>query len=96
MSVIYERVALIGLGLVAGSIPVTLTVGADTITTAIAENVPEERDARIQGIRVDDYIYVDLIRATPIGDLPIEVEQAVAHLHAQLPGAEGVDHDRVR
>ncbi len=60
-------------GLVAGSIPVTLTVGADTIATAIAENVPEGRDARIQGIRIDDFIYVDLIGATPIGDVPIEV-----------------------
>ncbi len=60
-------------GLVTGSIPVTLTVGADTITTAIAENMPEERDARIQGIRIDDYIYVDLLRTTPIGEVPIEV-----------------------
>ena len=60
-------------GLAAGSIPVTLTVGADTISAAIAENVQEEQDARIQGIRIDDYIYVDLIRATPIGEVPIEV-----------------------
>ena len=60
-------------GFAAGSIPVTLTVGADTMTRAITENVPEERDARIKDIRIDDYIYVDLIHATPIGDVPIQV-----------------------
>lgn len=60
-------------GVAAGSIPVTLTVGADPMTTAIANNMAEGQDAHIQDIRIDDYIYVDLVRATPIGDLPIEV-----------------------
>ena len=60
-------------GLAAGSMPVTLTVGADAMTTAIAENVPEGRDAQVLGIRIDDYIYVDLMLATPIGDVPFEV-----------------------
>lgn len=60
-------------GLAAGSMPVTLTVGADAMTAAIAENVPEGRDAQVLDIRIDDYIYIDLIRATPIGDVPIEV-----------------------
>lgn len=43
------------------------------MTTAIAENVPEGRDAQVLGIRIDDYIYVDLMLATPIGDVPFEV-----------------------
>lgn len=60
-------------GLVTGSIPVTLTVGAETIATALAGNMTEEQGTRIQGIRIDDYIYIDLIRATPIGEVPIEV-----------------------
>lgn len=47
-------------GLAAGSIPVTLTVGADPMTTAIADNMAEGQDAHIQDIRIDDYIYVDL------------------------------------
>lgn len=60
-------------GLVSGSMPVTLTVGADTLQRAIAGNLPEGQDADIRDIRIDEYIYIDLVRESPIGEVPIEV-----------------------
>ncbi|WP_292832173.1 hypothetical protein [Microbacterium sp.] len=61
-------------GLVSGSMPVTLTVDADTLQRAIAGNLPEgQEDADIRDIRIDEYIYIDLVRESPIGEVPIEV-----------------------
>jgi hypothetical protein len=60
-------------GLVTGSVPVTLTIYESAIAAAIAENVTEEQASQIQDVRIDDFIYVDLLRETPIGEVPIEV-----------------------
>lgn len=60
-------------GLASGSIPVTLAVDADTMSTAITENIQKRQGTQVLDVRIGDVIYVDLIRDTPIGELPIEV-----------------------
>lgn len=58
-------------GLLTGAMPVTVTVEAATLTTAIDDALTRSAGVEVHDVRVDDRIYVELLRATPVGDVVI-------------------------
>ena len=102
MSVIYERVALIGLGLIAGSMSLAMR-RANLVGTVVGTSRSEETRKTAQDINLVDHVYATaaetvqdadlVVLAVPVGAMEAVTKDIAAHLK---PGAVVTDVGSVK